>query len=213
MNTYSKYIPNVFLAKCTERHSKGEVINVSTKYGKENESIVYNLIYEKDGFYYYSIKRADGFNIQERAKNKAEKYEDWASSAEKKSTEHYNRSHDLVKHIPMGQPILVGHHSEAHHRKTLEKSWSAIGKSVEYSDKASSHESKAKYWAKKANEINLSMPESIDYFEFKLEEAKERHEGLKSGKYERSHSFSLTYAKKDVNEFQKKFDLAKKLWG
>ncbi|KAB1228466.1 DUF3560 domain-containing protein [Chryseobacterium viscerum] len=212
MNTYSKYVPNVFLAKCTERHSKGEIINVTTKYGKENESEVYNLIYEKDDFFYYSIVRADGFNIQERAKAKAERYESWASAADKKSTDHYNRSKDLVKHIPMGQPILVGHHSEAGHRRTLDRSWSAMGKSVELSDKASSHENKADYWAKRASEINLSMPESIEYYEYKLEVAKERHEGLKSGKYERSHSYSLTYAKKDVNEAQKNLDLSKKLW-
>ena len=55
MNTYSKYVPNVFLAKCSEKHEKGEVIEVTTKYGKENECIVFNLIYERDGFYYYSI--------------------------------------------------------------------------------------------------------------------------------------------------------------
>lgn len=52
MNTYHKFCPNVFLAKCDEKHEKGEVIEVTTKYGKENESIVFNLIFEKDGFYY-----------------------------------------------------------------------------------------------------------------------------------------------------------------
>jgi len=213
MNTYHKYVPNVFLAKCTEKHEKGEVIDVTTKYGKENESIIYNLIFEKDGFYYYSIVRADGFNCQERAKAKAEKYEGWAGSAENKSTEYFNKSNDAVKHIPMGQPILVGHYSEKRHRRDLDKSWSAMGKSVELSNKAKSHESKVEYWAKRANDINLSMPESIEYFEYKLEQAKEYHEGMKSGKYERSHSFSLTYAKKEVNELQKKYDLAKKLWG
>lgn len=59
MNTYHKFCPNVFLARCDERHAKGETINVTTKYGKENESIVFNLIFEKDGAYYYSIVRAD----------------------------------------------------------------------------------------------------------------------------------------------------------
>ena len=67
MNTYYKFAPNVFLAKCDEKHEKGETIEVTTKYGKENESIVFNLIFEKDGFYYYSIVRADGFNVQEWA--------------------------------------------------------------------------------------------------------------------------------------------------
>ena len=213
MNTYFKFCPNVFLAKCSEPHEKGEVINVTTKYGKENESIVFNLIKEKDGFYYYSIIRADGYNMQERAKAKAEKYEDWASSAEKKSTEYFNKSNDAVKHIPFGQPILVGHYSKKRHRRDLNRSWDAMGKSVELSEKAENHEHKAEYWAKKANDINLSMPESIDYFKHKLEEAKSVHEGLKNGTIERSHSYSLTYAKKEVNENEKKLKLAILLWG
>jgi hypothetical protein len=64
---------------------------------------------------------------------------------------------------------------------------------------------------KKANDINLSMPESIEFYEYKLENAKEYHEGLKSGKYERSHSYSLTYAKK-INEARKNLQIAVKLW-
>lgn len=63
-----------------------------------------------------------------------------------------------------------------------------------------------------ANDINLSMPESIDFYTYKLEKAKEYHEGVKSGKYPRDHSFTLTYAKKEVNEFEKKLQLAIKLW-
>lgn len=35
MNTYHKFCPNVFLAKCDEKHEKGEVIEVTTKYGKD----------------------------------------------------------------------------------------------------------------------------------------------------------------------------------
>ena len=50
-NTYYKYAPNVFLAKCPERHEKGDIINVTTRYGKVNESVVYNLIMERDGFF------------------------------------------------------------------------------------------------------------------------------------------------------------------
>ena len=52
MNTYHKFVPNVFLAKCTEKHEKGETIVVTTKYGKENESIVFNLVAEKNGYFY-----------------------------------------------------------------------------------------------------------------------------------------------------------------
>lgn len=34
-----------------------------------------------------------------------------------------------------------------------------------------------------------------------------------NGKYPREHAYTLTYAKKEVNELQKKYELAKKLWG
>lgn len=212
-NTYSKYAPNVFLAKCPEPHAKGDIIPVETKYGKENDSVVYNLIYQKDGFYYYSIIRADGFNMQERAKAKAERYEQWAAGAEAKSQDRFKRSFDMVSGIPMGQPIMVGHHSEKRHRKLLDTSWNTLGKGVELSAKADAHEEKAAYWESRANDINLSMPESVDYYAHKLEKAKAYHEGLKSGKFERVHSFSLTYAKKDVNEAEKNLQLAQRLWG
>ena len=212
MNTYSKFCPNVFLAKCTEQHEKGEVINVETKYGKENECIVHNLIYQKDGFYFYSITSADGFNCQKRAEAKAAKYEQWAQGAERKSTQYYEASNEGRDFLALGEPIKVGHHSEKRHRALIERNWNRMGKSVEFSKKAEAHESKAEYWERKAKDINLSMPESLEYFEYKLEKAKEYHEGLKSGKYERQHSYSLTYAKKEVNEIEKNLELAKRLW-
>lgn len=213
MNTYSKFVPNVFLAKCTEKHEKGEIIPVTTKYGKENDSIVFNLIGEKDGAFYYSIVRADGFNVQEWAKKKVERYENASVNAEAKSDSYYKTSHSITDMIPMGQPILIGHHSEARHRRDLDRSWNAMGKSVEFSNKAKEYESKAGYWASKANIINLSMPESLDFYRYELEKAQAKHEGLKNGTIERGHSFSLTYAKKDVNEIEKKLKLAQRLWG
>lgn len=213
MNTYIKYVPNVFLAKCTEKHEKGEVIDVTTKHGKENESIVFNLIFEKDGFYYYSIVRADGFNVQEWAKKRAERRKDWAASANRKSTEYFNKSNKDKDFLSLGEPIKVGHHSEKRHKKAIDDAWNNMGKSVEMDAKATEHERVAQYWEDRASTTNLSMPESIDYYEHKLEQVKEYHEGLKSGKYPREHSYALTYAKKAVNETQKNYDLAVKLWG
>jgi hypothetical protein len=212
MNTYIKYQPNVFLAKCTEQHEKGKTILVTTKYGKENECIVFNQIGAKDGFFYYSIVRADGFNVQEWAKRKAERYSNAALNSQKKSDQYYQASNRHSDFLSLGEPIKIGHHSEGRHRRIIEQANNNMRKCVELSGKVEQQESKAEYWASKADTINLSMPESLEYFEFKLEEAKEKHEGLKSGKIERSHSFSLTYAKKEVNELQKKLDLAKKLW-
>ena len=212
-NTYAKYCPNVWVAKCPEKHEKGETIFVTTQYGKENESIVFNLVAERDGFFYYSIVRADGYNCQERAKAKAERYSQWAASAEKKSEQYYNASQEGKDFLSLGEPIKVGHHSEHRHRALIERNWNRMGKSVAMSEKAEQHESKAEYWEKQASKINLSMPESIEYFEYLVKKRKEYHEGVKSGKYPRQHSFTLTYAKKDLNEAEKNLQTAKKLWG
>lgn len=217
MNTYTKYCPNVFVAKCDEPQHKGETITLTTKYGKEHECIVFNFLGKtRDEKYLYSIVRADGYNVQERAKAKAERYRKWSDSAIQKSNERFEAS-DLREEksgIVFGQPILVGHHSEKKHRRAIEKAWYAMDKSVELRKKAEDHESKADYWERKSNEINLSMPESIEYFEYKLEAAKMEQERIKAQKpSERAHSFSLPYATKDVKETQKKYDLANKLWG
>ena len=212
MNTYSKYAPNVFLAKCTERHEKGDIIPVETKHGKENESEVFNLIYEKDGFFFYSIIRADGTNTQTRAKAKAERYQKWANAANKKSAEYHEASNEGRDFLRLAEPIKIGHHSEKRHRALIDRNWKRIGKAVEQTNKAEAHESRADYWARKENDINLSMPDSVEFYEYKVETAKEYHTGVKSGKYPRDHSFTLTYAKKALNEAEKNLALAKKLW-
>lgn len=81
------------------------------------------------------------------------------------------------------------------------------------SDNAGSYESRIEYWENMSNKIDLSMPESLEYYNFKYEQAKETHTGIKNGTIERSHSFSLTYAKKALNEAEKMYNLAVKLWG
>jgi hypothetical protein len=212
MNTYAKYCPNVFCAKCTDKHEKGATIQVTTKNGKEHDCIVFNLLLERDGFFYYSIVRADGFNAQERAKAKAERLQSAADNAEKKSNERWQASNEGRDFLALGEPIKVGHHSEKRHRALIERNHNRMRKSVELADKAESYADRAAYWEAKANDINLSMPESVEYYAFKLEQAKAKHQGLKDGTIERRHSYSLTYAKKEVNEAEKNLKTAQKLW-
>jgi hypothetical protein len=213
MNTYTKYCPNVFVAKCNEQHAKGDIITMTTKYCKEHKAIIFNLLQIKDGFYYYSIVREDGFNQQEWAKRRAERLEKAAQNSDRKSVAYWQASHEGREFLALGEPIKVGHHSEKRHRALIERNWDRMGKSVEFGEKAENQRNRAEYWSERANVINLSMPESLEYYEFALDEAKRKHEGLKNGTIERGHSFSLTYAKKEVNELEQKFKLAGKLWG
>ena len=213
MNTYSKFCPNVFVAKCTEPHEKGETITMTTKRGAEHEVIVFNLLYERDDHYFYSIVRADGFNIQEWAQRRADKLRGYAGTAEKKGDHYYKASNKDRDFLSLGEPIKIGHHSERRHRKIIEQAHDNTRKWIEQEDKAKAYQERAAYWDGKADTINLSMPESIDYYQHKLEEEKEKHRKIKSGEVARRHSFDLTYAKKAANEADKNYQLAKRLWG
>lgn len=211
-NTYYKFAPNVFVAKCSEEHNKLETIILTTKYGKENECTVINLVGQKDGFFYYSIVRTDGFDSQQWALNKVEKINGYASNAQTRSNQHYKDSHEGRDFLSLGEPIKVGHHSEKRHRALIERNWNRMDKSVAESKKVEEYAERVKYYEHKANQIDASMPESLEYFEHKYNEALDYHLKMKSGEIERTHSYSLTYAKKEVNNWKKKFELAKKLW-
>lgn len=136
MNTYVKYCPNVFLAKCTEPHERGEIIPVTTRHGKENDSIVFNLIYERDGFYFYSIIRADGVNVQTHAKKKANKWQDSAERAQQKSNERWAAADEGKDFLSLGEPIKIGHHSERRHRALIERNRSRMDKAMELQKQA-----------------------------------------------------------------------------
>jgi hypothetical protein len=212
MNTYKKYCPNVFVAQCEEEHQKGDVIQITTKYGKENFHIIHNLIWVKDGFFFYSITRADGFNNQERAKQKAEKLNNWADSAEKKSDDWREKSNEGKDFLSLGEPIKVGHHSEKRHRALIDRNWNRMSNAMEELKKADTYRERTVYWERMASKIDLSMPESLEFFEVQLEEAEVYHKGLKDGIIKREHSLALTYANKRVKELKEKFETAVKLW-
>jgi len=211
-NTYKKYCPNVFVAQCPEKHEKGDLIILKTKYGKENECEVHNLVAEKNGFYYYSITRTDGFNSQERAKRRAERLNGWADSADKRSAEWMEKSQEGKDFLSLAEPIKVGHHSEKRHRALIDRNWNRMGNAVKEQDKAEAYKDRMEYWESMAKKIDLSMPESLEFFQIQLKEAIEYHKGLKDGSIKREHSYSLTYAKKRVNELKKKCKTAEILW-
>lgn len=214
MNHYIKYCPNVFVVACQDQHEKGATVEVTTRYGDTHEVIIFNhLGNHKDGRFVYSCIRADGFNYREYCIKKAARREAWAISATKKSNSLWEASSEGSEFLSLAEPIKIGHHSERRHRALIERNHNRMRRSVEQQNKAEDHMSKADYWKSKSEIINLSMPESVEYFEHELEQAKKEHSDLKSGRTEKQHSYSMVYAKKRVNELQKKYDLALKLWG
>jgi len=80
---------------------------------------------------------------RERLERKLDKRQDWALSREQKSEQYYNQATAISEHIPFGQPILVGHHSERHARRNITRIDSAMRNSIESRDMAAHHREKA----------------------------------------------------------------------
>ena len=163
----------------------------------------------KNGLFYYSIVRIEDQSYAER---KVERYNNSVANNTAKSNERFNAAQEGADFLRLGEPIKVGHHSEKRHRALIERNNARIEKSFEYADKAEAAKSKAEYWEAKAQEITLAMPESIYYFTYKLEKAIAYQKGLKYGTIKREHSYSLTYASKEVKELKKKVEIATLLW-
>jgi len=213
MNKFKKYCPNVWVAECEEEYEKGDIIELETKYRKDVECKVHNFLgytgTKGEPKYCYSIVRLEEMTFAER---KAAKYTNAADKSLSRSTQYYEASQEGREFLSLGEPIKVGHHSEKRHRALIERNNSRMGKCVEESNKAEEQKRKAEYWESKANEITLAMPESLEYFAYKLENAIEYQQGLKSGKYPKEHSYSLPYATKAVKELKEKVKIAETLW-
>jgi hypothetical protein len=145
MNTFAKYCPNVWLAKCEQEHTKGEIIQVANKYGQQRDCEVHNLVVKNSTGYYYSVTRCDGTNRQTYAEKKAAKYQAWAESQRAKSDEWAAKSMEGRDFLSLGEPIKVGHHSESRHRALIDRNHQRMGKSIEAEEAAKNHSHKAAY--------------------------------------------------------------------
>jgi prefoldin subunit 5 len=81
--------------------------------------------------------------------------------------------------IPLGQPILVGHHSEGRHRAHLKRIDSAYRRGTEASDKAGYYEGKAAT-AEANQSISGDDPEAMKRYQEKLAKLEETQEFMKS---------------------------------
>jgi len=80
---------------------------------------------------------------QDRASDRAGRFEDRTERAESASDAAHKRSHDMMDAISFGQPILVGHYSEGRDRRYRERAWNLLGKAVAESDKAKHYAERA----------------------------------------------------------------------
>lgn len=111
-----------------------------------------------------SIGRED---YQERKEARIDRMEERAAHAQAESTAASHAAHEIMRLIPPGQPILVGHHSERHHRRDLDKIDRNMRKSIEAGEKAAYYSSRAANAASN-HAISSDDPDAVEKLEAKL---------------------------------------------
>lgn len=118
-------------------------------------------------------------NFHQRKENRIEHAEKMASRNEAESERLYLRSREMASVIPMGQPILVGHHSEKRDRNYRAKIDSTMRKSIEADKKADYYADKAES-IKNNDAIFSDDPDALQKLEQKLAGMKANQEFMKS---------------------------------
>lgn len=80
---------------------------------------------------------------RERKETRIAKRLEWAQSRARKATAAADTAHTIGKRFEFGQPILIGHHSEARARRDQERMHSLAGRAVESSKMADHHAARA----------------------------------------------------------------------
>lgn len=134
----------------------------------------------------------------ERQEYKKEMYQERAEKADKRSQSHYERHRDIASVIPMGQPILIGHHSEKRHRKDLDRIDNEMRKSIQESEKAD-------YYRNKVDNIDNSKvissddPQAIEKLQARIEELEKAKEEVKARPHE---WYELQYLNADIRRLK-----------
>jgi hypothetical protein len=82
-------------------------------------------------------------SLVKRAEERAERFENFSENRAKDAESARKKVDSIVEHIPFGQPILVGHHSERRARKDAQRIDEGMRKSIKMWDTS-------KYWTTRA---------------------------------------------------------------
>lgn len=78
--------------------------------------------------------------------------------------------------IPLGQPIIIGHHSEGRHRRAIERADNAMRRSIEATRKAQELERRA---ASPSTAISSDDPDACQKLRAKIEKAQQKQAAMK----------------------------------
>ncbi|MEZ8107402.1 DUF3560 domain-containing protein, partial [Vibrio cortegadensis] len=117
-------------------------------------------------------------DYQGRLEGKRERLEARADKAQSESERYYLASKERASHIPFGQPILVGHHSEKRARRDAERIFNDMGKSVKAQQKADNLNNRVESVGTAG--IASDDPEAIQKLKSKLTSLERSQEMMKS---------------------------------
>lgn len=118
-------------------------------------------------------------DYHERKEARIKRYEELTEKNKMASNEAYKASNDTLKHIPFGQPILAGHHSESRHRNAIKKSHNKMDQSIKLGKKAKYYEERARA-ARNNNSISSDDPEALKKLKIKLDRLIKNQEFMKA---------------------------------
>jgi hypothetical protein len=84
-----------------------------------------------------SVMAVGRTDYEERKENRISRYTDRAKKDSGEADAFFGKAHDMAAAIPLGQPILVGHHSEGRDRSYRERIETTQRKSFETAERAS----------------------------------------------------------------------------
>lgn len=141
---------------------------------------------------------AGRIDYAERQERKKEIYQERVEQAQQRSQVHYEKQSKIASVIPMGQPILLGHHSEKRHRKDLERIDNEMRKSIQESEKA-------EYYRNKVDNIDNSKvissddPQAIEKLQARIEELEKAKVEVKARPHE---WYELQYLNADIRRLK-----------
>ncbi|WP_379090693.1 DUF3560 domain-containing protein [Pedobacter sp. UC225_65] len=117
-------------------------------------------------------------DFEQRRQKRVENAENRAAKNAGKSDRLWQKANRMADVIPMGQPILVGHHSEKSDRKYRGKIDSMRRKSIEAMEKAAYYERKAES-IRSNDAISSDDPDALEKLKAKLKRLEESAEFMK----------------------------------
>jgi antirestriction protein ArdC len=146
---------------------------------------------------------------QERRQRRIEKYQYRTGNAQQEADNRFKTADNIVKCIPPGQPILVGHHSEGRHRNALKRHDNNMRKGFEAKEKSEYWQDRAKA-AEKNTAVYSDDPEALIKLETKVKNLESQRDMMKLfNKAMRMLRKNPSLTAEDLGISQKSFDKLK----